>query len=65
MGVYINGLCKRSDGRWVIVETGEAFVEPNERRAVSRFGRWETEQTGQDIVELVVSTDLTSSPKFW
>lgn len=44
-GDHINGLRRRpSDGRWVIAQTGETYAEPDERRAVARFKRWEAEQ---------------------
>lgn len=36
-GEHINGLRQRRDGRWVIVETGKTYVEPDERMAVVRF----------------------------
>lgn len=53
-GEHINGLRRRGDGRWVIVETGKTFVEPDERQAVARFRRWEAEQAHQSVVEISV-----------
>ncbi|MEX2671608.1 MAG: hypothetical protein WD294_05800, partial [Phycisphaeraceae bacterium] len=53
-GEYINGLRRRNDGRWIIVETGKTFVESDERRAVTRFRRWEAEQAHQSVVEISV-----------
>lgn len=50
-GEYINGLRRRpSDGRWVIVETGEIFSQPDERRAVQRFRDWESSQQERDLL---------------
>jgi len=60
-GVHINGLRKRGDGRWLIVDTGKTYVEPDERRAVARFRRWEAEKQGESILDLVVSFDAFES----
>lgn len=44
-GEVIDGLRRRpSDGRWVIVATGQMFSEEDERRAVARFRRWQARQ---------------------
>ena len=60
-GEHINGLRKRSDGRWVIVDTGKTFAEPDERRAVARFHLWEAEQQGESVLDLEVSMDAFES----
>ena len=58
-GEHVNGLRQRkSDGRWVIVETGQTFTEADERRAVQRFKRWQADQQGESIVELVVKPEV-------
>lgn len=58
-GEHVNGLRRRkSDGRWVIVETGQTFTEADERRAVQRFKRWQADQQGESIVELVVKPEV-------
>lgn len=51
-GDHINGLRKRGDGRWIIVETGKTFVEPDERLAVTRYRRWEASQEDESVVDL-------------
>jgi integrase len=43
-GNYINGLRRRKDGRWVIVETQKTFTEPDERLAIMKFRQWEARQ---------------------
>ncbi|MEM9415860.1 MAG: tyrosine-type recombinase/integrase [Planctomycetota bacterium] len=48
-GEYINGLRKRGDGRWQIVTTGATFVEDDERLAVARFRRWESDHQGLSV----------------
>lgn len=60
-GQYINGLRRRKDGRWVIVGTGKTFVEPDERRAVLRYQRWEAEQQRESIVDLSVPVEMFQS----
>lgn len=49
-GKYINGLRQRSDGRWVIVETGETFTEPDERRAIARFRQWQAKHQDKKVM---------------
>jgi hypothetical protein len=49
-GEHINGLRKRGDGRWQIVDTGQAFVESDERLAVLRFRQWESNKENQKIL---------------
>ncbi|MEX0884995.1 MAG: tyrosine-type recombinase/integrase [Phycisphaeraceae bacterium] len=51
-GAHINGLRRRKDGRWVIIATGKTFAEPDERRAVARFRRWEVEQQGETVADV-------------
>lgn len=51
-GEHINGLRRRGDGRWIIVETGTTYVEPDERLAVARFRRWEASQEDESVVDL-------------
>lgn len=53
-GEHINGLRKRGDGRWMIVETGKTFAEPDERMAVARFRQWEAINNKQKVL---ISTD--------
>src|SRR5690242_12699700 len=54
-GVTVNGLARRSDGRWRIIETGQTFVEPDERLAVHRFETWQARHR-TDIVRIPVAT---------
>lgn len=49
-GEHINGLRQRRDGRWVIVETGKTYVEPDERMAVVRFRLWESANNKQKVL---------------
>ena len=63
-GDSINGLRRRKhDGRWVIVDTGETFTEPDERLAILHFRRWEAKQKGRSaLVELPLDTDPDPDP---
>lgn len=36
-GKYIDGLARRPDGRWRVLETGQIFSEPDETRAIAKF----------------------------
>jgi integrase len=56
-GEHVNGLRRRGDGRWVIVETGKTFVEPDERLAVARYRRWEAAQDDDSVVDLELSVE--------
>lgn len=60
-GEYVNGLRRRKDGRWVIVETGKTYVEPDERRGVLRFRRWQEQQQTVKITEMSVDISTFKS----
>ncbi|MFA9477577.1 tyrosine-type recombinase/integrase [Phycisphaerales bacterium AB-hyl4] len=46
-GEFINGLRQHGSAkRWIICETGETFTEPDERRAIAHFKRWQSKQAG-------------------
>ena len=54
-GSSVNGLRRRGNGRWVIIDTAETFREPDERLAIARFKRWEASKNGTPYVALPVA----------
>lgn len=53
-GEHVEGLRQRKDGRWVVVETGQTFVELDEKLAVHRFRQWQRSQEHVSTVRMSV-----------
>ena len=60
-GEHIDGLRQRQNGRWLIVDTGQTYVEPDERLAVHRFRQWQRSQQRIDTTEMSVPTSVFKS----
>ena len=51
-GEVINGLCRRADGRWRVIDTGQTFVQPDERLAIHLYRT--QYRRGAELVEVPV-----------
>ena len=60
-GEQVIGLRKKGGNRWFIIEAGKEFREQDERRAVQRFKRWQSEQADASV-ELAARTPDPYTP---
>lgn len=56
-GEMVPGLRRRNDGRWIIIASGETFVEIDEFVAVARYKQWLAAQPRKEVLLPVPATE--------